>query len=37
MIGYNPEERKVEEAIQQVYRDFALKYDEIQKSELSES
>ena len=37
MIGYNPEERRVEEAIQQVYRDFALKYDEIQKSELSES
>ena len=37
MLGYNPEEKKVEEAIQQVYRDFALKYDEIQKSELSES
>ncbi len=37
MIGYNPEEKKVEEAIQQVYRDFALKYSEIQKSELSES
>lgn len=36
MIGYNAEEKKVEEAIQQVYRDFALKYGEIQKSELSE-
>ena len=29
-------QKKVEEAIQQVYRDFALKYGEIQKSELSE-
>ena len=37
MIGYNAEEKKVEEAIQQVYRDFALKYGEIQKSELSEA
>lgn len=37
MIGYNAEEKKVEEAIQQIYRDFALKYGEIQKSELSES
>lgn len=36
MIRYNSEEKKVEEAIQQVYRDFALKYGEIQKSELSE-
>ena len=37
MIGYNVEEKKVEEAIQQIYRDFALQYGEIQKSELSES
>lgn len=37
MIGYNVEEKKVEEAIQQVYRDFALKYGKIQKSELSEA
>ena len=37
MIGYNVEEKKVEEAIQQLYRDFALQYGEIQKSELSES
>ena len=37
MLGYNPEEKRVEEATQQVYRDFALKYDEIRKSELSES
>lgn len=37
MFGYNVEEKKVNEAIQQVYRDFALKYGEIQKSELSES
>ena len=36
MFGYNVEEKKVEEAIQQLYRDFALKYSEIQKSELSE-
>ena len=31
MIEYNVEKKKVEEAIQQVYRDFALKYGEIQK------
>lgn len=37
MLGYNPERKKVEEATQQVYRDFALKCDEIRKSELSES
>lgn len=37
MIGYNAEEKKVEEARQQLYRDFALQYSEIQKSELSES
>lgn len=37
MIIYNAEKKKVEEAIQQVYRDFALKYGEIQKSELSEA
>lgn len=37
MLGYNPDEKRLEEAIQQVYRNFALKYDEIQKSELSES
>ncbi len=37
MIGYNAEEKKVEQAIQQVYRDFALKYGEIQKTELSEA
>lgn len=37
MLGYNVEEKKVEEAIQQLYRDFALQYSEIQKSELSES
>ena len=36
LIEYNVEKKKVEEAIQQVYRDFALKYGEIQKSELSE-
>lgn len=37
MFGYNEEEKKVEEAIQQVYRDFAIRYGEIQKSKLSES
>ena len=37
MFDYNVEEKKVEEAIQQIYRDFALQYGEIQKSELSES
>ena len=37
MLGYNVEEKKVEEAIQQLYRDFALQYSEIQKSELPES
>ena len=37
MLGYNVEEKKVEEAIQQIYRDFALQYSEIQKSELPES
>ncbi len=37
MLSYNREEKKVREALQQVYRDFALKYGEIQKSELSES
>ena len=37
MLGYNVEEKKVEESIQQLYRDFALQYSEIQKSELSES
>ena len=37
MIRYNAEKKKVEEAIQQGYRDFALKYGEIQKSELSEA
>lgn len=37
MIKYDREKKKVEEAIQQVYRDFAIKYGEIQKSELSES
>lgn len=37
MLGYNVEEKKVEESIQQLYRDFALKYSEIQKSALSES
>ncbi len=36
MISYNVEEKKVEEAVQQLYRDFALEYSEIQKSELSE-
>lgn len=36
-MRYNREEKKVKEAIQQVYRDFAIKYGEIQKSELSES
>lgn len=37
MLGYNVEEKKVEEAIQQLYRDFALQYSEIQKSELPEN
>ncbi len=37
MFTYNVEGKKVEEAIQQIYRDFALQYGEIQKSELSES
>ncbi len=37
MLVYDVEEKKVKEAIQQVYRDFALQYSEIQKSELSES
>lgn len=37
MLRYNVEERKVEEAKQQLYRDFALQYSEIQKSELSDS
>ena len=37
MISYNVEERKVEESIQQLYRDFALQYSEIQKSGLPES
>lgn len=37
MLGYNPERKKVEEAIQQIYRDFASEYGEIQKSELEES
>lgn len=37
MICYNVEEKKIKEAIQQFYRDFALQYGEIQKSELSES
>lgn len=37
MFRYNREEKKVKEAIQQIYRDFAIKYGEIQKSELSES
>ena len=36
MLSYKVEEKKVEEAIQQLYRDFALQYSEIQKSELSE-
>ena len=31
MLSYNREEKKVREALQQVYRDFALKYGEIQK------
>lgn len=37
MFDYDAEKKKVEEALQQVYRDFAIKYGEIQKSELSES
>lgn len=37
MFGYNVEKKKVEETIKQVYRDFALRYGEIQKSELSEN
>ena len=37
MIGYDVEEKKIEETIQQIYRDFALKYNEIKNSELSES
>lgn len=37
MLDYNVEEKKVEESIQQLYRDFALQYSEIQKSALSES
>lgn len=37
VFDYNPELNKIKEAIQQVYRDFALKYGEIQKSKLSEN
>ena len=36
-IEYNVEKKKVDEAIQQLYRDFALQYSQIQKSELSKS
>lgn len=36
MFLYDVEKKKVDEAIQQVYRDFAFKYGEIQKSELLE-
>lgn len=36
MFGYDREEKKVKEATQQLYRDFASKYSEIQKSELPE-
>lgn len=34
---YNVERKRINEAIQQVYRDFALKYSEIQKLELPEN
>ena len=37
MFNYNEEEKRIEEAIQQLYRDFALQYGKIEKSELSES
>lgn len=37
MIRSNVKEKEVEKAIQQLYRDFALQYSEIQKSELSKS
>lgn len=37
LFGYDPEQKKIEETIQQIYRNFALKYSEIQNSELSEN
>ena len=37
MIKYNVEEKKVKEAIQQLYRDFAIKHNEISEAELSDS
>ena len=37
MSSYNVEKKEVEDAIQQLYRDFALQYADIQKSDLSES
>lgn len=36
MIEYNVEEKRIKEAMQQVYRDFTLKYNQIQKLNLSE-
>ena len=32
MFNYNEEEKRIEEAIQQLYRDFALQYGKIEKS-----
>ncbi len=37
MFGYNVEQKKIENAMQQLYNDFALKYGEIEKLELSDS
>ncbi len=37
MFGYDKEKKKVKEVIQQLYRDFTIKYGEIQKSELPEA
>lgn len=36
MFEYSVEEKKKEQAIQQIYRDFAIEYGKIQKSELTE-
>ena len=37
MFEYEKEKRKVDEARQQLYRDYAIQYNEIQKSDLSEA
>ena len=37
MFRYNVEQKKIDNARQQLYNKFALKYGEIQKAELSDS